>query len=166
MNTTKIKTIKKEKRHAFKKDIYLLGRLNGKKIWLEQATWDCDWYWGFGYIETYTNDNNPEKARDISMHTHYNSICFKKDEETKNYIYILSDITGLTECTLTRSEQWQLSELMKSFYTLKESSAFFYRGKSNSADVNINFKDDDIYNKINKEILPSIFSEIYKLLSP
>ena len=45
--------MKKEKRKAFGKKIYLLGKdAEGVKYWLEEASWDCNWYYGFGYIET------------------------------------------------------------------------------------------------------------------
>ena len=54
------KKMKKEKRFAFGKNIYLLGSdKDGVKYWLEEASWDCGWYWGFGYVETYTNNSNP-----------------------------------------------------------------------------------------------------------
>lgn len=40
--------MKKEKRKAFGKNIYLLGEdTEGTKYWLEEASWDCNWYWGF-----------------------------------------------------------------------------------------------------------------------
>ena len=33
---------------AFGKKIFLLGRNKyGENVWLEEARWDCDWYWGF-----------------------------------------------------------------------------------------------------------------------
>lgn len=63
--------MKKQITHAFNKQIYLLGKnKHNKLVWLEEPSWDCDWYWGFGYMETYTNNTNPSKARDISSHTH------------------------------------------------------------------------------------------------
>ena len=50
--------MKKQTTTAFKKKIYLLGAdAEGTKYWLEAPSWDCDWYWGFGYVETYTNNN-------------------------------------------------------------------------------------------------------------
>jgi hypothetical protein len=46
--------LSKRKSHAFGKDIYLIGKdKSGTNYWLESPSWDCDWYWGFGYIETY-----------------------------------------------------------------------------------------------------------------
>ena len=58
--------IKKEKDHAFGKDVYLLGKdAEGVKYWLESPSWDCGWYWGFGYVETYQRNWRPSLARDI-----------------------------------------------------------------------------------------------------
>jgi hypothetical protein len=161
-----VKLIEKQKSHAFGKDIYLLGRLYNERIWLEAASWDCNWYWGFGYIESYTNDRSPANSRDINSHTHYDSTCFVKDDKG-NFIHLLCEVPGLTECTLTEKEQWQLSDLMKSFYTLEETSALFHTGNSHYTTVpELDLKNPELENHINKELLPKVFKQVYKLLSP
>ena len=33
----------------FKKK-YLLGYINNESIYLSPPSWDCNWYWGFGYL--------------------------------------------------------------------------------------------------------------------
>ena len=45
---------------------YLLGRdEEGINYWLEEPSWDCGWYWGFGYVETYTtNEVKADKIAD------------------------------------------------------------------------------------------------------
>lgn len=160
------KLIEKKKSHAFKKDVYLLGILNGEQIWLEAPSWDCGWYWGFGYIETYTG-TNPATSRDITSHTHYNSLCFNSNNKEYKFIHILEDLKGLEACTLTRDEQWILSDLMKSFYTLKESAEIFYKGNSHYASsTGVDLKNEDYYNKINKELIPAITARIIELLTP
>jgi hypothetical protein len=74
------KIIKKQKSHAFGKDIYLIGVDEyKKKHWLEAPRWDCGWYWGFGYIETYTNNNNPSYSDDIESHQHWDTIFTERD---------------------------------------------------------------------------------------
>ena len=168
-NANKPVLVKKEKSHAFGKDIYLLGRLNGERIWLERASWDCGWYWGFGYVESYTDDKTPSRSRDISMHTHYNCICLAPNpDNTGSYMYILQDNPHLTECTLTESEQWQLSDLMKSFYTLRAAAEIYRRGGSNmSSSGKLDaLKREDLEKEINEKHLPAIFEAIYKLLTP
>ena len=47
-------------------EYFLLGKDNDDQPWyLKKATFDCDWYWGIGYVNTFTNSQSPEKSRDI-----------------------------------------------------------------------------------------------------
>ena len=67
--------IAKKQSKAFGKDIYLLGEdQDGTKYWLEAPHFDCGWYWGFGYIETYTNNRRPDLAKDIASHQHIDGL--------------------------------------------------------------------------------------------
>ena len=64
-------TLAKKQSKAFGKDIYLLGEdQDGIKYWLQSPSFDCGWYWGFGYIMTYTNNRRPDLAKDIDSHQH------------------------------------------------------------------------------------------------
>lgn len=154
--------MEKEKKFAFGKNIYLLGcDSDGVKYWLEEASWDCGWYWGFGYVETYTNNNNPEKARDINSHQHFDGLFLKR-----NIFDSFKEI--LTTTPLTDKEIWQLLELMKTCYTLKNSAELYRHG---GAYITTNILQDTLKNekeenKINNEILPKLFDEIYKILTP
>lgn len=67
--------IPKKKSKAFGKDVYLLGTIDGKMQWLEAPSWDCGWYWGFGYVEEYTQHERPCRSRDKVSHTHIDSIA-------------------------------------------------------------------------------------------
>lgn len=40
--------------------VYLGTTLDNEKLYLSKPSWDCDWYWGFGYVG---NKN---------LHTHLN----------------------------------------------------------------------------------------------
>ena len=154
--------MEKEKRSAFGKEIYLLGSdENGTKYWLEEASWDCDWYWGFGYIETYTNNNCPERSRDINSHEHYDTKILKNGVCPDDFKKIFKNTP------LNNNEIWKLNELMETFYTLKKTSALYYRGSSNITknDLSSSIKNDDEYKRINKEIMPKLFEEVYKILS-
>ena len=108
--------MKKKTSHAFGKKIFFLGRdKDNINHWLEQAKWDCDWYWGFGYIETYTNNANPDRSNDINCHTHFDSIVFNKNSHT---------INDILKTPFDDKEAWELSDLLKSFYTLKDTSGW------------------------------------------
>lgn len=172
------KLIKKKTNEAFGKKIFLLGRdEDGINYWLEEAKWNCGWYWGFGYVESYSNNAKPHLSRDISSHSHIDSSfmgqmekydsekqCFVKDV----YVSNIYDNPILSETTFTKEEGWVLSELFKSFYTLEASAELFYMGRCNTATNPCSdlIKNKDWAKNINQEILPMIFEKIYTILSP
>ena len=167
----------KKKTHAFGKDIYLLGKqADGDLIWLESASWDCDWYWGFGYIETYTNNNRPDLAKDISSHSHWTGLvgrqeyydiekhCFRLGSD---YIHHLNNNPNIAETVLTDDESWELADLMKTFYTLKDMAELYHSGNSHlTSKTKVNLKNEEQENYINKELIPKIFNRVYEILSP
>lgn len=169
--------IAKAKSHAFGKDVYLLGEdKDGIKYWLEAAKWDCGWYWGFGYVETYKGNRTPSAAKDIDSHSHvdgslmgkiefYNSDKQKWDSEYINNIF---DCPTFSKTTFTEKEGWVLSELFKSFYTLKVTAEFYHTGGAHitTNPLRDKLKNEAEENRINKELLPAIFEEIYKILNP
>lgn len=135
-------TLKKRKDHAFGKDIYLLGiDPQGQNVWLEAPSWDCGWYWGFGYVERYTNNNRPSMSKDITSHTHINSE-FKSGG-------VINLNRGLTHTTYTKEQGAALNQLFTEFYALKEHAA------KNKAKAK----------KINEVDIPSVTSKIIEILS-
>ena len=166
-----VKTIiEKRKSRAFGKDIYLIGQDNdGVNYWLEAPKWDCGWYWGFGYVETYTNNNNPSKARDINSHSHISS--FVGCEINGNYIHNLYDTPELTNTTFDKNEGWQLSELFKQFYLLSEMAEFCHKKPVAGCNVttcpSVDHGDmTPLYDQINKVMVPKIYTEILRILAP
>lgn len=157
--------MEKRKSHAFRKDVYLLGEdSDGIKYWLEAPSWDCGWYWGFGYVETYQNNREPSKARDIDSHSHFEGLVFKNGKDGK-YIYHIND--ALPETPLTDSEAWELSDLMKRFYTLKESAAIFGRGTAHyTSNTGHDSTNKNMEKYINEVELPAIFKRVIEILSP
>ena len=173
-----MKLIDKKKSNAFGKDIYLLGEFEGGEyFWLENAKWDCGWYWGFGYIETYTNNLCPSKSRDISSHQHYDGLFFGKGESydhekgcfklNSEYKHTIKDNKNVIACTLTGKEQWELADLMKSFYTLKDMAEIYHQGNSHlTSNQRLSFEDKDAEKNINKVLLPKLFARVYEILTP
>lgn len=150
---------------AFDEKVYLLGKgKDGLWYWLEAPSWDCDWYWGFGYVETYTNNKYPEHSVDIVSHQHFDNLFLK------NNIY--DSFTGFFEETvLTEKEIWELLEYMQEAYILKRSAELFKNGSAGItgrflSDFQEKLKDRKEYDKINKVLLPTIFEKVDKLLSP
>ena len=169
----------KQKNHVFRKDIYLLGQdESGVNYWLEAPSWDCSWYWGFGYVETYTNNSNPARSRDIQSHEHikssfigqeekydYDKNCFVKGE----YIHNIYDSSRLAKTTFTENEGWELSELFQQFYLLRDMADFTHREKPkcNTANTVVEHGDLKEWNKkINEVMIPSITKRIMEILSP
>lgn len=160
-----MKTLTKTKSHAFGKNCYLLGKdKEGNYLWLEAASFDCSWYWGFGYVEVYTNQLNPAMARDISSHTHLNGLIGIKDKDDE-YIHHINEI--LTESVFSDHESWVFSDLMTSFYTLNKCANLYYSGNSNlTVTGDFSLQDLDQNKHINESVLPKLFNEIYSILEP
>jgi len=155
-------TLSKKEDYAFNKNVYLLGIGKDKKsYWLVEPRWDCGWYWGFGYIQSYTH-NTPHKARDIDMHTHFDSVFLNNGKYVDGFMEVFESTT------LNKEELWTLCELMKSFYIMRESAEVFGRG---GAHISANpckdaIQDADMVKKINEDIIPSITNKIIELLKP
>ena len=155
----------KTKSNAFGKDCYLIGRdKNGDAIWLESAKWDCGWYWGFGYVETYTRQLDPANSKDIGSHQHWSGLLGKQRDGS--YSHHINEI--LEESVLSEAESWELSDMMKSFYALQEAAQVLSRGGSHltSRGNRDAIKSEQMAKEINEKILPSLFQEIYKILGP
>jgi len=172
-----MKTIEKQVKEAFNKKIYLLGiDAGGKYFWLEAPSWDCSHYWGFGYIERYSNNKQPQLAKDIISHTHFKGEIIGQQQEydTKKRCLVNTKYTHhlnehkLQASVLTDDESWKLSELMYSFYKLKDAADFFDNGNSNFTDNPLKEKlqNKKLAKRINEKLLPMIFKEIDILLSP
>lgn len=149
----------KQKTRAFGKDIYLLGKgADGVNYWLESPRWECGWYWGFGYIETYTNNTRPDKAKDVSSHQHASDFSPKWWNDEKAI---------LKELVFNDQEGWELAELFKQFYFLKNAAEIFGRGKCNIANTIVDkWNKPGLVKEINEVILPLVMNRIIAILSP
>lgn len=156
-----MKTIEKVVKHAFGNDVYLLGiDKEGIAYWLEQPAWECDWYWGCGYVETYTNNMNPDKSKDILSHEHFDSKFL--DKNMFDYWHEF-----FAESTLNDKEIWELWDYMKSIYTLKETAELVGIGfsfKTNRAKCD-EVKDTELCKRINEQMLPALFERVKQLLT-
>lgn len=156
--------MKKQVKTLFKKKCYLLGKdKDGINYWLEEPSWDCDWYWSLGYIETYTNNRCPEKSRGIQSHRHFDSLFLSGPNDG---ISMFNNF--FKETTLTEEEIYLFIDYMLSAYVLKHTSDLLHQGCSwitERAKLK-KIEQPEMYEKINKEMLPTIFKGIDKLLSP
>lgn len=125
---------------AFGKQIFLIGcDTQGINYWLEAPSFDRGWYWSFGYVENYSNNKNPEKAKDIDGHQHWDG---------------LSENIDFSKVTFSENEKNALNILFTTFYSLTE--------KAQAAHKN----DYASWKQINTVKIPKIMTEIIKILSP
>ena len=144
-----------------KKHYYLGSDAAGTKYYLQAAKFDCGWYWGGGYVETFTNNRNPEESRDISSHQHFDSLIFnRKNNGFDNFKNLF------VNNPFTDEEIWTLCELLKSFYIMREYSDCIYRGgahyTTNPAKDTI--KNETEYKRINEIVIPEIWDHVYEIL--
>lgn len=144
---------------------YLLGVYNNEWIYLQKPSWDCGWYWGFGYLQYYRRNN-----KYWCCHTHFDSVFFNSgnctDKEFKN-LSAWDRIHKFDRCTLSDDEIWKLFDYMKTFYTLNDAAAVFGRGGSHytsKAKLDI-IKKEDLVNIINNIMLPELFKNIDQLFT-
>ena len=155
--------MKKSVINVFDKTNYLLGTdANGTKYYLQKASFVCNWYWGFGYVVTYTNNTFPERSRDIASHQHFDGLFFNSNQNGyhafKNFF---------TETPFIDSEIWQIVELMKTFYICRKYSDLLHVGgahyTTNPAKEII--QNETEYDRINKNVIPTILNKLYDILA-
>ena len=145
---------------------YLLGKDKyGILYWLSPASWDCGWYWGFGYVSTKDSHQHIDSSFMGKIQV-YNPD--KNVGDYTEYIHNIFNCPTLTEVTFSEGEGWVLSELFKTFYILKESAEMWYRGgahiTSNPLKTVLKRENEEKYT--NTVLLPLVFEEIYKILKP
>jgi hypothetical protein len=147
----------------YPKQIFI-GVNDDQKIYLSAPSWDCNWYWGFGYLG---NRNCHYHVDGLTKHETYN---FEKkcwEYEFTNLYDGFKKHFGNT-LIVRDSKLWTLCELFKTAYTLKETAEVLGRGGShyttNPCSELITNKDE--VTRINTVVLPALFEEIYKILIP
>ena len=140
----------------------LLGCNNNEPIYLSPPSWDCGWYWGFGYLG---NRNCHYHVDGLTKHKTYNfeKKCFEY-EFTNLYDAFIKHFGNTLK--VRKSDLWTLVELFQTFYDLKKTAEILGRGGSNcttnpAKEIIIN---NDEVTRINNIVLPQIFEEIYKIL--
>lgn len=137
--------MEKKKALAFGKDVFLLGKnSDGDICWLEAPSWDCGWYWGFGYVEVYTRQWSPENSKDIISHSHLHSL-------------------ELSESVLNDTERREFNTLAIEFYRWKNEAEIKYLGHSVRGKGIV---DKDEAKRINESVLPAIMGRMVELLTP
>ncbi len=138
---------------------------DGAKIYLTDPSWDCGWYWGFGYLGN-IDEHYHLKAFQSKNTSH------KKEDGTYFHETIERNINMhdalLEDYELVpnvKENLWSFCELVETAYVLKETAEVLGRGGSH---YTANLCKDIVVNKdevkrINDVVLPAIFKEINKI---
>ena len=134
---------------------------------LSAPSWDCDWYWGFGYLGNrdlhyhlsgYQSKDHFFTLKDDS----YKSIT---EQRNKNMYDCLNEDYNLNP--KIKDNLWSFCELVATAHILTETAEILGRGGSHytkniCAGVIMN---KDEVKRINEIVLPAIFDAIYKIIS-
>ena len=152
------------------KEKWYLGCLKGtkEKIYLEDFSWDCEWYWEGGYIGN------------KSLHCHFDG-CFLDMPDNRGHSLISSeDVKKLSnsysswedldffldDVQYDSNEWWRIKDLFKQFYIYKKAAeAFLYGGHCCSDNRNRREIKPGMAKKMNKHIEEVIISEIRKAMN-
>lgn len=140
-----------------------LGKHEGEKIYLSAPSWDCGWYWGFGYLG---NKNCHYHVNGLTKHEEYKNGHF--EYEFTNLFDGFKKHFGESLVIDNDKDLWSLCELFATFYSLKEAAEVLGRGGANytSNPCKSIIQNKEEVKRINEVVLPAIFDEIYKILLP
>ena len=136
-------------------------------IYITKPTWDCDWYWSFGYLG---NRN---------CHYHLSSYQEKdmtfKDQNGKFHFFTIKRNKCLHDCLLEdyelapviKNNLWQFCEQSLTIYTLKDAYEVLYSGGSNNTTHALKdvVKDSEYAAKLANETLPKLLQAFWDLIS-
>jgi len=157
-----------------KKDLY--G--SREAVYLYDFSWNCDWYWGGGYIGN------------SRFHTHFDN-CFlesidsrghslgnffdpwtKIPEYVENYVVVSNGASVWEPIEFflddvpehIQTNWWRIKDLFKQFYALRNAAEVFqYGGHCTTKGRNPNELNKEMADKINKHIETVIIPEIRKI---
>ena len=126
-----------------------LGELDGEKVWLAPPSWECEWYWEYGYIQN------------KHLHTHFSML------DTNDNLYNAIEKRFNGTFSLQDGNLWTFCELMQTYYYLRDIADVYSRGGSHYtsnplADI---LRNPEENRRINEHLLPNIFIEIDKLFA-
>lgn len=138
-------------------------------IYITKPSFDCDWYWSFGYLGNnnchyhlndysdkdiyikYSDSTSTRSTRVTRKRNKCMSDCLEED-------YILSKII--------KDNIWLFCELSLTIYSLKEMAEIVHRGGSHmtSNPGKEYLKDDNMYKKLVEELIPKQCQTLWDLI--
>lgn len=139
----------------------LLGQdADGLDYYLEDPSWDCGWYWGFGYIVSATSFSHAD-GEYIMPDPDKRSLYTSRDNDTNIF-------TGrfLKNKTFTDEQGWKLRELMATFYQIQKQAELVGRGGMHISSNPLKdlLLDKEQADDINERLLPKITGAVMQIL--
>lgn len=128
---------------------YLGLNQDDEPVYMDRPSWDCDWYWGFGYIG---NKNFHTHLNHLGSSHLYNNI----KEYFKEFVLFDND-----------EDLWVFCEIVNNIYILRNTAELFYTGSSNMIyrpNLVDMIKNKSIAHDINSRLIPQLIDELYKVL--
>lgn len=131
-------------------------------VFIVRPTWDCGWYWGFGYLERWN-----ARKDDIDFHVHLD-YEFGTDKRGRRCQWYegMKEVLDQGDVFENDLQRWQFLEIVKTIYNLKMTAEVLGRGGSHYAS---NPLSDEIYNpievrRINEYLIPKLIDKMYVVL--
>ena len=125
---------------------------DNRRIYLSAPSWDCDWYWGFGYL-----GNSRE---------HYHLEDYQAENGVKRNVNMRDALLEDYKLNLKiHKNLWVFCELSKTAYILNKAAKVYYFGSTNyTTNPCAEFvKNENEYRRINWVVLPKIFDTMHEL---
>jgi len=145
---------------------YFLGNdKEGIPYYLELPRWDCDWYWGLGYI----NGNNCMFHWDSAEQLH--TIDGRSVNTVDGFANFFAESplysAGNGPTWEKYSDVYKLADIMNSLYTARAYSDLMYRGNSHYTSKGVpSVKNEAEYKRVNTEVIPTLLRALHELLAP
>lgn len=119
---------------------------DGKRVYIAAPTWDCNWYWSFGYLEATGEHYHLRNFGNINW----------KDALERDYTLNVK---------LRGDNLWKFYELAKTAYGLRDAAEILGRGGSHVTDNPLAevIKNKAEVDRINQIVLPQIFDAINEM---
>lgn len=129
-----------------------LGKYNGEDVFLSRPMWNCNWYWGFGYVAN------------RYLHTHLYMMSNVDGRNVNLWDGITHHIkAGKIEAMHLQGKLCTFCEVVQTIYLLKAAAEVLGRGGSHyttnpCADL---IKNPDEVKRINEVLIPKLIDEMY-----
>lgn len=143
----------------YPENVYMGMTEDGDRIYLRRPSWDCGWYWGFGYLG---NDN---------CHYHLSGLTSEHKNNLWNALRKEFPIdtgagAGAVAQMWRRKTLWEFCEVVKTVYTLREAAEVLGRGGAHYTENPCKelIQNPDEVKRLNEVVIPRLIDEMYVAL--